>query len=64
MASHKLNVMPSSHHVRQKVRHFHPNRQKIIQTEIDKLVATRFIKEVKYSDWFANVVVVPKKDEK
>ncbi|KAL6338705.1 hypothetical protein AAG906_023854 [Vitis piasezkii] len=30
--------------------------QKIIQTEIDKLLAAGFIKEVKYPDWLANIV--------
>ena len=29
--------------------------------EINKLLATRFIREVKYLDWLANVVVFPKK---
>ena len=35
---------------------------KIIQTKIDKLLATGFIRDVKYPDWLANVVVVPNKD--
>ena len=64
MASHRLNVMPSSHPVRQKVRRFHPDRQKIIQAEIDKLLVVRFIREVKYLDWLANVVVIQKNDGK
>ena len=38
--------------------------KKIIQTEIDKLLAIGFIREVKYPDWLANVVVVPNKDGK
>nr|CAN80429.1 hypothetical protein VITISV_013811 [Vitis vinifera] len=45
MASHKLNVMPFLHPIRQKVQHFHPNRQKIIQIEIDKLLVAGFIKK-------------------
>ena len=64
VASHKLNVILSSRPVHQKVRRFHPDRQKIIQMEIDKLLAAGFIKEVKYPDWLANVVVVPKKNGK
>ncbi|KAL6319946.1 hypothetical protein AAG906_037022 [Vitis piasezkii] len=47
-----------------KVRRFHPDRQKIIQSEVDKLLASGFIREVEYLDWLANVVVVPKKREK
>ena len=59
IASHRLNIMPSSRLVHQKVRHFHPNRQKIIQSEVDKLLTTRFIREVEYLDWLVNVVVDP-----
>ncbi|RVW28612.1 hypothetical protein CK203_100881 [Vitis vinifera] len=33
------------------LRHFHPDRQKIIQAEVDKLLAARFIREVEYPDW-------------
>ncbi|RVX02293.1 hypothetical protein CK203_028439 [Vitis vinifera] len=61
IASHWLNVLSSSRLVRQKVQRFHPNRQKIIQTEIDKLLAVGFIREVEYPDWLANMIVVPKK---
>ena len=61
VASHKLNVMASSRPVLQKVRCFHPDRQKIIQREIEKLVTDGFIKEVEYLEWLENVVVVPKK---
>ena len=62
VASHKLNVLPISRLVWKKVRRFHPNRKKIIQTEIDKLLAVGFIIEVKYLDWLENLVVVPKKN--
>ena len=62
VASHELNILLTSQPVWQKIRRFHPNRQKIIQTEIDKLLAIRLIRKVKYLDWLANVVVVPKKD--
>ncbi|RVW75645.1 hypothetical protein CK203_055247 [Vitis vinifera] len=33
------------------------------EVEVDKLLATGFIKKVEYPDWLANVVVVPKKWE-
>ena len=64
VASHLLNILPSSRPVRQKVRRFHPDRQKIIQDEVDKLLEAWFIREVEYPDWLANVVVVPKKEGK
>ena len=63
-ASHKLNVIPSAKQVRQKVRRFHPDRHQVIKAEVDNLLKARFIKEIKYPEWMANVVVVPKKGEK
>ena len=32
--------------------------------EVDKLLAARFIREIKYPEWLANVVVVSKKGGK
>ena len=63
-ASHKLNVLPPARLVRHKVRSFHPDRQQIIQAEVDNLLEAGFIREVKYLEWLANVVVVPKKGGK
>ena len=62
--SHKLNVLPSARPVRQRVQNFHPDRHQIIQTEVDNLLKAGFIKEVKYLEWLANVLVVPKKGGK
>ena len=64
MDPHKLNVLPTTKSLRQRVRLFHPDRRHIIQTEVDKLPAIGFIREVKYPEWLANVVVVPKKGGK
>ncbi|RVW98476.1 Transposon Ty3-I Gag-Pol polyprotein [Vitis vinifera] len=64
IVSHKLNILPTARPVRQRVRRFHPDKQKIIQDEIDKLLEAGFIREVEYPDWLANVVVVPKKEGK
>ena len=63
-ASHKLNVTPSARPVRQKVRHFHPDRYSIIRTEVKNLLQNEFIRAVKYPEWLANVVVVLKKGNK
>ena len=60
-ASHKLNVISSARPVRQKVRRFHLDRHKVIQAEVDNLLKARFIREIKYPEWLANVVVVLKK---
>ena len=61
VASHKLNIIPAARLVRHKVRRFHPHRNQIIQTEVDNLLRAGFIREVKYLEWLANVVVVLKK---
>ena len=59
-ASHKLNILPSARPVWQRVRRFHPGRHQIIQAEVDNLLMVGFIREVKYPEWLANVVVVQK----
>ena len=63
-ASHKLNVAPSAKPVRQKVRCFHPDCHLVIQTEVGNLLQNGFIRAVKYLEWLAKVVVVPKKGNK
>ena len=63
-ASHKLNIIATAKPVRQKIRRFHLDRHRIIQTEVDNLLSAGFIREVKYPEWLANVVVVPKKSSK
>ena len=40
------------------------DRHQIIQAKVDNLLKVRFIREVKYPKWLANVVVVPKKGGK
>ena len=64
LASHKLNIIASAKPVRHKVRRFHPDRHQIIQTEVDNLLRAGFIREVKYPEWLANVVVVPRRGGK
>ena len=61
---HKLNIIPTAKPIRQKVRRFHLARHQIIQIEVDNLLRASFIKEVKYPEWLANMVVVPKKGGK
>ena len=61
---HRLNVCPSFKPVRQKKRVFAPERDNAIKDEVQKLMATKFIREVYYSDWLANVVMVKKANGK
>ena len=63
-ASHKLNLVSSARPVRQRVRRSHPHRHQVIQAEVDNLLKVGFIKGVKYLEWLANMVVVPKKGGK
>ena len=63
-ASHKLNVVPFTRPIRQRVRRFHLDRHQIIQAEVDSLLKVGFIREIKYPEWLANVVAVPKKGGK
>ncbi|KAJ9542421.1 hypothetical protein OSB04_028927 [Centaurea solstitialis] len=62
--SHKLNVDPTIKPIKQKRRKFAPERNKVINDEVDNLLKTGKIREVKYPEWLANVVVVQKKNGK
>ena len=64
VAYHKLNIILAAKPIRQKVRLFHPDCHQIIQTVVDNLLRYGFIREAKYPEWLANVVVVPKKGGK
>ena len=63
-ASHKLNGVPFARPIRQRVRRFYPDCHQVIQAEVDNLLKAGFIREIKYPEWLANVVVVPKKGGK
>ena len=43
---------------------FHLDRHQVIQVEVDNRLKTRFIREIKYLEWLANVAVVSKKGKK
>ncbi|XP_075640531.1 uncharacterized protein LOC142612306 [Castanea sativa] len=56
--THRLNVHLSSKPVHQKKRVFAPKRDNSIKEEVQKLTTAKFIWEVYYSDWLANVVML------
>ena len=56
--THRLNVYPSSKPVRQKKKVFAPEKDDAIKEEVQKLTLAKFIREVYYPDWLANVVIV------
>ena len=62
--THRLNVHPSSKPVRQKKMVFASERDNAIREEVQKLTLMKFIWEVYYPDWLANVVMVKKANRK
>ena len=62
--THRLNIYPSSKPVRQKKRVFTLERDNAIKEEVQKLTLAKFIREVYYPDWLANVVMVNKTNSK
>ena len=62
--SHKPNVISSARPVKHKIRCFHSDRYEVIQAKVDKIIVAGFIREIKYPEWLANMVVVPKKRQK
>ncbi|KAL0356127.1 UNVERIFIED_CONTAM: Retrovirus-related Pol polyprotein from transposon gypsy [Sesamum radiatum] len=57
---HRLNVDLSVRPIKQKKRSFGAERNRIIEEEVNKLMEAGYVSEVQYTDWLANVVVVPK----
>ena len=49
--------------MRQSIQHFSDKKRKIIGDEIAKLLVAGFIREVMYSDWLANPILVKKKKD-
>ena len=62
--TYRLNVSPSFKSIRQKKRVFALERDSAIKDEVHKLMAAKFIREVYYPDWLANVVMVKKANGK
>jgi hypothetical protein len=61
---HCLNTIPGASPIKQKRRKFAPERNLVIAEEVEKLLKARFIREVYYPDWLANVILVKKSNEK
>lgn len=64
LIQHHLNVDPRKKPVQQKRRVFAPERNKAVMDEVNKLLAAKFIREVHYPEWLANVVMVKKANGK
>lgn len=60
----KLNVNPNHLLVKQKCRKFAPEPKQVINEEVQNLLVTCKIRKAKSPNWPANMVVVPKTNEK
>ncbi|XP_075499718.1 uncharacterized protein LOC142538238 [Primulina tabacum] len=60
IAEHQLNILPGSHPVKQKKRHFGPEKDKVIDAQIKELLKAGHIREIQFPTWLSNVVLVPK----
>jgi hypothetical protein len=62
LIEHSLNVDPKATPKRQHLRRFADDRRDAIKIELAKLLAAGFIREVFHPEWFANPVLVRKKN--
>ena len=61
IATHRLPIKLDCKPVKQKLRRMKPELASKVKEEIDKLLQARFIQLINYTDWLANIVVVPKR---
>ena len=64
VTEHALRLILSSKPAKQRLRCFNDERCRAMGKEIAKLLAAGFIREVFYSDWLANPVLIKKKTKK
>jgi hypothetical protein len=63
LTEHKLKVYPQAKAIRQKLRCFTLDKREAIRAELARLVSTSFIREVMHPKWFANPILVLKKNK-
>ena len=63
LAKHHLCVDPKVKPVKEHLRRSALQKRKAIGEEVARLLAAEFIREIYHSEWLANVVMVPKKDD-
>ncbi|KAL6315087.1 hypothetical protein AAG906_030941 [Vitis piasezkii] len=64
IVQHHLPTLPHAKLVKQKLRRLHPRWILQVKEEIQKQLSVGFLSMVEYPQWMANVVPVPKKDDK
>ncbi|XP_073061690.1 LOW QUALITY PROTEIN: uncharacterized protein [Primulina eburnea] len=60
VAEHRLNIIPGSRAIKQKKRHFGPEKDKVIAEQVGELLKAGQIREVQFPTWLSNVVLVQK----
>jgi len=60
IAMHRLNINRDAKLVKQQQRRFRSEIMEAIESEVEKLIDSGFVREEQHSDWVANVVPVPK----
>ncbi|XP_073152515.1 uncharacterized protein [Henckelia pumila] len=61
---HRLNILAGARPIKQKKRHFGPEKDKVIKKEVEELLRAGHIREVQFPSWLSNVVLVPKSSGK
>ena len=64
IVQHHLPLVPYARPVKQKLRRLHPRWSLQVKKKIQKQLSVSFITVVQYLEWLANVVFVPKKNDK
>ena len=59
---HKLKVNPNAKPMKQPPRKYRLDMEERIKLEVQKLLKVRFIEEIEYPSWLANIVPVKKKN--
>jgi hypothetical protein len=57
-----LDVSKTAKPIKQKLQRFTRDKKEAIRVEVNRLLATDFIKEVYHPEWLANPVLVRKKE--
>jgi hypothetical protein len=63
LIEHELHLDPQAKPIKQQLRHFTQDKKDVIKKEIARLLDAGVIKEVYHPDWFANPILVPKKNK-
>ena len=64
IAQHAIPTYPQMRPIKQKLRRMRPEWADKIREEVKKQIEAGFLEVVKYPEWLANIVPVPKKDGK